>query len=47
MGIQLYADVSYPKVVVYENAPKIDKDMPVPNPDADNNGFRPILSTKL
>lgn len=32
---------------MYEKMPKIDKDNPVPIADTVNNGFRPILSTKL
>lgn len=47
IGIQPYADVSYPKDVMYENMANIDKDSPVKRADVICNGFRPSLSTKL
>lgn len=47
IGIQPYSAVSYPSVVMYENAPNIVRDIPVPSAEAVNSGFRPILSTKL
>lgn len=47
IGIQLNCEVSYPKEVMYEKTPKIDRDMQLPIADTVNNGFRPILSTKL
>lgn len=47
IGIQPYSDVSHPSEVMYENAPNIVRDIPVPSADAVSNGFRPILSTRL